>query len=146
MIALIRALFSISGADKAHKAAKLAVTVALLDLLLLVVVETIIVATTHSWLSSTVAVVGLSWTLATAAAIWFKGGVAIDASLIAATLGTKVGDELINALPIFFLAEIGTVGFFFVVPVRAWWPGFFVLPILIVAWILRACKAGIQFD
>ncbi len=132
MLNFIRALFDWEHFQDARTTIKLYLSALIAETIILVVINTLVLGIFQKTMSSFVSIVGLIWVSATAAAIWFLGGVEVDGLFLARIFKLEVGKEFTKALNIFFLIQSTIVVFFFFIPFWKFWAGFFLLPILIL--------------
>lgn len=132
--------------DQERREVKLGLSVVLIDLIIFIIIEASIVTTTKSLLNPIVMWVGIGWIVATAVAIWFLGGIEVDALVLAKIVGLKIGDEFVNAILVFGMIHVWIVSFFMLIPVWQFWPGFAGIIIALMGWALSAPLAGAKFN
>lgn len=130
MIALFQWLLNEFNYDR--REAKAAITYLALDLFVLVIIETSIVAATKTMMHPAVAIIGAVYIVFTALFIWMRGGVIVDSAIIAKIFGVTAGIVLTNGLIAFIFIQTVIVTFFLLTPIWKFWSGYFVLIVLII--------------
>ena len=132
--------------ENKRQKAKLTVTVLVLDLLLLLAVQTIIVAVQKTLLSPAVAIVGLVWIFVTASLIWLRGGVLVDGLIAARLTGLEVGKMFSQAINFFFFSHTAITIFFLIVPVWKFWTAYLFLLVILVGLLTSSSLAGKKWN
>lgn len=150
MIALLWAL--LRGADFARRVVKLSLTLVAADMIGLVVLSACIAAKNKILFDPQLALFGSIYMATTALTIWLFGGRELDVSTVLGLLeegekpsglidkaweeGKKLGRAVLTALKVFFLFEATIVTFGFFVPVWGFWPGYFILFVLLIGMLI----------
>ncbi|MEK7162507.1 MAG: hypothetical protein AAB730_01455 [Patescibacteria group bacterium] len=138
MWTLFKQLLNWDTIQAGRKTAKLCLSALALETLLLICLNTFILAILQKQMSPIISALGLFWILLTASAIWFLGGVEVDSLFLARIFKLEAGKEFTKVLNIFFLIQSTIVLFFFFIPFWKFYGGFFLLPLL----ILGAIQSG----
>jgi hypothetical protein len=112
--------------------AKLALSILVWDLFLLIGIMTLWLAGSKTPIDPWIAFIGFLWILATAGAIWHRGGVVVDALFSAKIFGLKAGEEFTKAINVFFFIQTAIVLFFLIVPIWLFWAGYFIFVIVLI--------------
>lgn len=127
--------------ERLRQGAKLGISILILNLLLLVGVETAVVMLLRDYMNPLAAIIGLLWIAGTAILIWIYGGPIVDysswiATLIATLLDLKPGEKVFKsasrALVTFSLIQGLIVIFFLIVPIWNWFEGYLALLLLLI--------------
>lgn len=128
------------------KRGKLALSILVLDLFVLIAIETVIVAATQQHMNFWVAIIGAIYMAATAGTIWRFGYVVVDPGFAARIFDLEIGRRFTSALKMFFFAQASIVTFFFFVPVWKFWPGYFIFLVILTGLMLSGSLAKIPLD